>query len=253
MLLPESISHFSRNTLACPKARKLRPFLGQVCFASTPSQASSRQHRAARSLEETLEKHTHTFASKHSTRCWSCPCAWLLLLPCSIAKGRSWWQVLQEVAVPLLRTAVCARGQPSSHAECAICFPGLDLAYHFLLKQPVAKLPNTSICSESAQLLHGKGCSHQILSRGYKRLPLHLQSSGVTEIPHSDTHKSHPAFLPCDTGLCLLPYWCNTFHQHKWRHWKSVVRAEMMVSAHPLPMKPFLKHPTHLNIPTQHR
>lgn len=123
---------------------------------------------------------------------------WLLLLPSSIAKGRSWWQVLQGVDVPLLRTAVCARGQPSSHAECAIRFSGLDLAHHFLLKQPVAKLTNTSLCSESVWLLHGKkGCSHQILSRGYKWLPLCLQHSWVTEIPHSDTHKSHPAFLLC--------------------------------------------------------
>lgn len=197
MLLWESTSHLSRNTLALPKALSLQSSLGHVCFASTPSQTSIRQHHAALSLEETLEKHNHTLPANTAPRCWGCPCVWLLLLPSSFAKGRSWWQVLQEVDVPLLRTAVCARGQPSSHAECAICFPELDLAHHFLLKQPVAKLANTSICSELVQLLHRKGCSHQILSRGYKWLLLHLQCSWVTEIPHSDTHKSHPAFLLC--------------------------------------------------------
>lgn len=195
MPLPESISHLSRSTLAFPKALCLQSFPGQICFASIPSQTSSRQHHAAHSLWETLEKHTHTLPANTAPRCWSCPCVWLFLLPPSTAKGRSWWQVLQEVDVPLLRAAVCARGQPPSHAECAICFPGFDLAHHFLLRQPVAKLADTSICSESVQLLHRKGCSHQILSRGYKQLPLHLQHSWVIEIPHSDTHKSHPAFL----------------------------------------------------------
>ena len=120
----------------------------------------------------------------------------------------------------LLRRAVCARGWPSSQAECAICFPVLDLAYNFLLKQLVAKLTNASICTESVRLRCEKGCSHQILSRGHERLPLNLQCSWVAEIPYSG--KPTQLSSRTHTGLRLLhvqtgsSYSCKTFRQCKW-------------------------------------
>lgn len=174
---------------------------------------------------ENWEKYTH-FGSKHNTHVLKLPLRLLLLFhPSSIAKGKSWQQVPQEVDVPLLRKAVRARGWPSSQAECAICFPVLDLAYNFLLKQLVAKLTNASICREPVWLLRTKGCSHQILLRGHERLPLNLQHFWVAEIPYSG--KPTPLSSRTHTGLCLLrahtgsSYSCKTLHTHH-RKWRSL-------------------------------
>lgn len=119
----------------------------------------------------------------------------LLPWPAGVAKGESRQQVPREVDVPPLRKAVCGGRWPSSQAECAICFPVLDLAYDFLLKQLVAKVINASACTQPVRLPRAKSCSHRILPRGRERLPLNLQHSWVSEIPYLDTGEAHPTFL----------------------------------------------------------
>lgn len=119
----------------------------------------------------------------------------LLPWPAGVAKGESRQQVPREVDVPPLRKAVCGGRWPPSQAECAICFPVLDLAYDFLLKQLGAKVINASVCTQPVQLPRAKSCSHRILPRGRERLPLNLQRSWVSEIPYLDTGEAHPTFL----------------------------------------------------------
>lgn len=189
-LSPPGTSWLVQRTLAtqAPALPWANPLL---CFLPEPSLQRAAARRTL-SLEENQEKYT-TQGKKNNLLPLRLQ---LLLQPSSIAKGKSRQQVPQEAVVPPWRKAVCARCWPSSPAECAICFPVLDLAYNLLLKQLVAKLTNASTCTEPVWLLHAKGCSHQTLPRGDERLPLSLQLSWVSEIPYSNTGEAHPTSLP---------------------------------------------------------
>lgn len=85
---------------------------------------------------------------------------------------------------------------PTAQARCKVSFPGLHLAFCFLLKQPVPKLTITSVCMGPVQAVSITGCSHQVIFGCCEQLSLNLQAPGVSEIHHSGTCRASPALLP---------------------------------------------------------
>lgn len=193
------------------------PSLGKTLLCFALPQASS---RLMLSLVEILQKYPH-FGSKTSTHVLKLPLT-LQLSFCgsSAAKGksgsRSHWR-----RTNLRWETLLARCWTSSQAECAICFPVLDLAYNFLFQQPVTKLTDKHIHLHRACRAppHEGLLSPGPFQRSWMAPP---QSPALLGVWNPLFREAHPAFLPYPHRPHLLriqtgsTYPCKTFHQHKW-------------------------------------